>query len=151
MKVKSFIAALVSAAVILESCPFVSLADTEPEEIETEVPEEFDLPDDGVLDSGWYYVSSDWSYDTILTVSGTVNLILTNGNTLSCQGINVPSGSTLNFYGQRNDGGSLITAGTADSNNAGIGGISVNKKSSCGTVNIYGGHIEATGNGYVFY
>lgn len=110
MKIKSFIAALVSAAVILGSCPFVSLADTEPEEIETEVPEEFDLPDDGVLDSGWYYVSSDWSYDTILTVSGTVNLILTNGNTLFCQGINVPSGSTLNIYRQRNDGGSLITA-----------------------------------------
>ena len=102
MKVKSFIAALVSAAVILGSYVYdvPSTADALP------------LSDDGVLDSGWYYVSSDWSYDTILTGSGTVNLILTNGNTLSCQGINVPSGSTLNIYGQRNDGGSLITAGT---------------------------------------
>lgn len=48
--------------------------------------------------SGWYYVDSTQTINDRLKVSGTVNLILKDGKTLTLKkGIRVPEGNTLNI------------------------------------------------------
>ncbi|MBR0247767.1 MAG: InlB B-repeat-containing protein, partial [Synergistaceae bacterium] len=86
-----------------------------------------------------------------IIVNGTVNLILNDGATLKANGgIHVYKGNTLNIYAQMNGTGKIVAAG--GSGNAGIGGGSVRNRTSnpqydrsCGTINIYGGTVEATG------
>ena len=91
----------------------------------------------------WYVVS-----DTVanykrsnITVSGTVNLILTSGKTLTLNGPNISlqnSSAVLNIYGQAGNTGKLsVTAG----NSSGDAGINLNG----GTLNIHGGKVNATG------
>lgn len=80
-----------------------------------------------------------------VTVTGTVNLILTDGCTLTVYGgIQVAEDSTLTIYGQsgRSNQGQLIATAAAGSGNAGIGG---NANESCGAITIHGGRVTATG------
>ena len=92
----------------------------------------------------WYVVSD--NVDNYgrgnIEVSGTVNLILTSGKTLTLNGPNISlqdSSAVLNIYGQAGNTGKLsITAG----NSSGDAGINLNG----GTLNIHGGTVTATGH-----
>ena len=110
-----------------------------------------------IWDNSWYYVSGNVTLSAGAIVSNKVSLILCNGATLTVQGangkagINVATGNTLTIYAQSvgaNVGSLIATGGSAG---AGIGGD--NKTSDglisgdCGKVTIYGGVINATGNG----
>ena len=91
----------------------------------------------------WYVVSDNVTNTerNNITVSGTVNLILTSGKTLTLNGPNISlqdSSAVLNIYGQAGNTGKLsITAG----NSSGDAGINLNG----GTLNIHGGTVTATG------
>ena len=61
---------------------------------------------------GWYVVGSDITISDCVTVSGNVNLLLTNSNTLTCSsGINVAGENSLTIYGQSGDTGILSVTG----------------------------------------
>lgn len=98
--------------------------------------------------SGWYVVNSNTTISDRITVSGTVNLILTNNATLTAsKGITVGSDATLNIYAQTDDEatmGALVASGANDNQqyNAGIGGVD---NTAAGTITINGGKINATG------
>ena len=54
--------------------------------------------------TGWYYADSTETVNSRLRVSGTANLILRDGKTLTLKkGIRVPEGNTLNIYSQQQD------------------------------------------------
>ena len=100
-------------------------------------------------DGGWYVVNSDITVSSI-TNSGTANLILADGATLTAAGayhsagIAIPASGTLSIYGQSAGTGALVATG--GSKGAGIGGGSSGDDGvACGTVKIYGGNITATG------
>ena len=94
--------------------------------------------------SGWVVASQNLTLDRRVTVSGTVNLILMDGKTLTVTGgIQVGEGSTLNIYAQSGNTGVLIAGNKQNSYAAGIGG---NKGSyNAGTITVNGGQITATG------
>lgn len=98
--------------------------------------------------SGWYVVSSSTTIADRITVSGTVNLILCDGATLTAsKGITVGSSATFNIYAQTNDEatmGALVADGTNDKPNwyAGIGGM---ENADAGMITINGGQINAYG------
>ncbi|MBR1427756.1 MAG: hypothetical protein IJ582_01835, partial [Prevotella sp.] len=98
--------------------------------------------------SGWCVVNSNTTISDRITVSGTVNLILTNNATLTAsKGITVGSDATLNIYAQTNDEatmGALVADATNDNANwyAGIGGV---ENADAGMITINGGQINATG------
>ena len=120
------------------------------------------LTDQTSLASGWYYVSGEVTVANRITVSGTVNLILTDDCHLTASnGFHVASGNTLNIYAQSvgNNCGAL-TAGHSQ-NDAAIGGNggadgdhSLNADQAMGSpaeeaggnITIYGGNITTTGN-----
>lgn len=95
----------------------------------------------------WYVVSGEVTIGSVdvparVTVTGTVNLILSDACLLTVHGgIQVAEGSTLTIYGQSQNTGTLVAA--AGSGNAGIGG---NADESCGNITIRGGKVEATGS-----
>ncbi len=98
------------------------------------------------LTSGWYVAKGTVSTGTI-TISGDVKLILADGasltatrNTINNAGVCVTSSNSLTIYGQTNNTGKLSATGGDYA--AGIGG-GFNETS--GTINIYGGTIEAMG------
>lgn len=95
------------------------------------------------LTNGWYVIAGDVAHEDRFSVEGDdVNLILEDDSSLEApNGIAVNSGNTLNIWGQDRDSGS-VTANGGDQGNAGIGG---NIYSACGTVNIYGGTVNAQG------
>ena len=91
--------------------------------------------------NGWYYASGNVTIGSRVTVSGTVNLILADGATLTASGgVAVNSGNTLIIWGQSGGTGKLVATG--GENQAGIGG---NYKTSAGTITINGGVINTTG------
>ena len=95
--------------------------------------------------NGWYVVSGSVTNNTndiILTVSGTVNLILTKGSslTLSYGRISISDGGTLNIYGQEGGSGTLTLKGGYRNTNS---GISLGGSNSA--LNIHGGTVNATG------
>ena len=102
-------------------------------------------------DGGWYVVNTDTELPGPITVSGSANLILADGATLTVTatyhepGIKVVTGNTLSIYGQSAGTGTLNTNGGSKS--AGIGGNegSDDNGVACGTVKIYGGIITANG------
>ena len=104
-------------------------------------------------DGKWYVVNGAVETDSI-TVTGSANLILADGASLTAQatndydpGIRVSTGNTLNIYAQSAGTGALSAQGF-HSKAAGIGGGSLEsgkQGESCGTVRIYGGKITATG------
>ena len=103
---------------------------------------------------GWYVVSGTVELSSV-TVSGNVNLILTDGCTLTVNGgknatlggILVTGSSSLNIYAQSEGDtmGRLISNGSGYC--AGIGGNCGNSDANkdCGTVTIHGGNITAIG------
>ena len=98
--------------------------------------------------SGWCVVNSNTTISDRITVSGTVNLILCDGATLTAsKGITVGSSATFNVYAQSDDEatmGALVASGANDNQqyNAGIGGVD---NTAAGTITINGGKINATG------
>ncbi|MBQ3300256.1 MAG: hypothetical protein IJG99_08250 [Ruminococcus sp.] len=104
-------------------------------------------------DGKWYVVSEDVTVADRITVSGTANLILCDGKTLTASnGITVETDNTLNIFAQ-STGESMgkLTAATTSGTvqNAVIGGVGSNDDSvpanACGTVNIHGGDISTSG------
>ena len=90
---------------------------------------------------GWYVVGSDITISDCVTVSGNVNLLLTNSNTLTCSsGINVAGENSLTIYGQSGDTGILSVTGLDGA--PGIGAIS----GEVGTITINGGTVNANGS-----
>ena len=99
------------------------------------------------MSDGWYVLDGSRTFENRITVSGSVRLILTDGMTLTAEkGIRVPEGATLRIYGQTNDSGKLIA--TANGYNAAIGSNDEDDgdEDAAGTIIIYGGTIEATGD-----
>ena len=98
--------------------------------------------------NAWYVVSSNTTIADRITVSGTVNLILVDGATLTAsKGITVGSSATFNVYAQSDDEatmGALVADATNDNvqYNAGIGGV---ENADAGTITINGGKINAIG------
>nr|MBQ4457079.1 hypothetical protein [Clostridia bacterium] len=96
---------------------------------------------------GWYIVYDDVTIANRISVSGTVNLILANGKTLTAsKGITVGGSATLNVYAQSDDEatmGALVATAENDSNNAAIGGV---QGTNFGTIVINGGKVTATTN-----
>ena len=104
-------------------------------------------------DGKWYVVSEDVTVADRITVSGTANLILCDGKTLTASnGITVETDNTLNIFAQ-STGESMgkLTAATTYGivRNAVIGGVGSNDSNvpatACGTVNIHGGDISTGG------
>ena len=99
------------------------------------------------LNSGWYYVSNTVSRYNRININGTVNVILADYSELvAFSGIRVASGNTLNIYAQsagKNRG--KLNARLLDYPSvAAIGGNGDGE--DAGTINIYGGNIQAYGN-----
>ncbi|MBR5427506.1 MAG: InlB B-repeat-containing protein [Clostridia bacterium] len=102
---------------------------------------------DDTISGGWYVLDGNLTFGNRITISGHVRLILTDGMTLTAEkGIRVPEGATLSIYGQANDIGKLIA--TAGGYNAAIGSNDEDDgdEDAAGTIIIYGGTIEATGD-----
>ncbi len=99
--------------------------------------------------AGWYAVSGTVTIDQPITVTGAVNLILTDGCDLTAaKGIVVTDGNSLTIYAQSENGGTLNATGmTDDSGNAsaGIGGGSGGGTSN--NITIYGGSVTASSTG----
>ncbi len=96
------------------------------------------------LSGGWYIVTSDKTFNSRLTVTGHVSVILAEGVTLTCkEGIGVRGSGSLSIYGQGEDTGKIVATGSKY--DAGIGG---DDSSNHGQIFIYGGTIDATGGKY---
>ena len=90
------------------------------------------------LTDGWYAVKGDVTVSDRITINGDVQLILTDGCTLNAKmGINLPENSTLSIYGQSGGTGKLNAEYDRDT---AIGG---EYGKSCGTLNVYGGTVNA--------
>ena len=90
------------------------------------------------LSDGWYAVKGDVTVSDRITISGNVHLILTDGCTLNAKnGINLPESSTLSIYGQSGGTGKLNAEYDRDTTIGGEYG------KSCGTLNVYGGTVNA--------
>lgn len=105
----------------------------------------------GVEDTtSWYVVKGNVTIDSRVTVKGDVHLILTDGCSLTTNGITVKSHNSngvnynysLTIYGQRQGTGTLSAIAT-DNFAAGIGGGYPGDH--CGTVVIHGGVVTAEG------
>ena len=93
----------------------------------------------------WYVVPADGvTISSRITVTGTANLILTDGNTLTAsKGITVADGNTLNIYAQSvGDTAGSLRINSVDDSKAGIGG---EFGQNAGTVIIHGGKITVKG------
>ena len=97
--------------------------------------------------TGTYVATGDISLSSRVIITGSVTLILADGCNLDAtQGINVGEGQSLTVYAQSTEGSmGTLTATSTTACNAGIGG---NDNQSCGTININGGNVTATGLGY---
>ena len=101
-----------------------------------------------VLDGGtWVVMDEDTIFHERITIKGDVNIILADGKNLTAnKGIAVTSKdhSNLSVYGQNQGTGTLKAFPDENVFSAGIGGDE--GKRSCGTINIYGGRIQASGS-----
>ena len=103
--------------------------------------------------TSWYVVNDTVEITSSITVSGTVNLILCDGASLTASaGVNA-SGATLNIYGQSAGTGALIANAANgsdgdDDSNGGAGSTAI----TCGTLSVNGAAVTATGGngGYGF-
>ncbi len=105
----------------------------------------------GVSGQTRWYVSYGGTLMQRIKVQGDVRLVLVDDtDTEAKSGIEVPKGSSLSIYSYGSSGpwGRLIATGTKM--NAGIGsnGAINDDNPECGTINIYGGWIKATGGQY---
>ena len=91
---------------------------------------------------GWYVVTNDVTINERIIATGTINLIICDGKTLTAKkGIHLGKESTLNIYSQTNNTGTGVFTGI--SGTAGIGGSKLDVDG--GNINIFGGIINATG------
>lgn len=101
-----------------------------------------------VLDGGtWVVMDEDTIFHERITIKGDVNIILADGKNLTAnKGIAVTSKdhSNLSVYGQNQGTGTLKAFPDENVFSAGIGGDE--GKRNCGTINIYGGRIQASGS-----
>lgn len=89
----------------------------------------------------WYVVNEDAEIDERVEVSGTVNLVLCDGATLTAEkGIHVTGENSLTIYGQEAGDGKIEVG--ANDNQAAIGG---NSDEPGGILIISGGTVDATG------
>ena len=85
-----------------------------------------------------YWVASDVTISSRITVSGSATLVLRDGYTLTAKGgIELSEGNQLTINGDAKNSGTLVTNG--ESTKAGIGAY------KCGNLTINGGIINATG------
>ncbi len=99
------------------------------------------VSDGATLNSGWYVVDADTTFNNRITVNGDVKFILTDGKTLTTtNGIAVNENNTLTIYGQSGQSG-ILNANSIDLH-AAIGG---NSSNNTGTITINGGHVTAQG------
>ena len=97
------------------------------------------------LETGWYAVVSDTAVVDRISVSGNVNLILSDGYTLTAtNGIGVDEGNSLTVFGQNYQTGAIET-GTPDHYYSGIGSDNI---TPAGTLTVNGGVITARGGWY---
>ena len=97
-------------------------------------------------DNGGFYAApagQSVTIDNVVTVSGNVNLVLTDGSTLTAaKGIDMGAGSSLTIWQQSEGTGKVVAVARTDKTYApGIGSTSVNNSS----ITINGGTVEATG------
>ena len=93
---------------------------------------------------GWYVVTGNVTISDVVTVSGAVSLILTDGSTLTCsQGINVSGDNSLTIYCQEGGTGTLNATGQYGGH-PGIGA----GDGEVGTIVINGGVINTIGGSY---
>ena len=91
-------------------------------------------------ESSWYVVDGNVTFDSRISVGGTVNLVLAPGSKLTAiKGISVEGSSRLNIYGTPDGAGTLIATG--EGGMAGIG----EGDTHAGNVWIHGGTVNATG------
>ena len=96
--------------------------------------------------TGWYYADSTETVNSRLRVSGTANLILRDGKTLTLKkGIRVPEGNTLNIYSQQQDSGSLVAKASDYKAAIGSNDEDDDAENGSGTINIHGGNVNANG------
>ena len=94
------------------------------------------------MSNGWYAVKENVTISSRIKVTGTVNLVLFDGATLTVPlGLNVPQGVTLNIFGQTNGTGVLTATVGEYEDGAAIGG---NENQAGGMVTIHGGTVTAT-------
>lgn len=97
------------------------------------------LSDTTELTTGWYVVTGTVACQNTLSVSGEVNLILTDDSSLTAaQGIQLNNSAKLSIYAQEKQNGVLISQGVGSS--AGLGVC------ESAELVIYGGAITATGS-----
>ena len=105
-------------------------------------------PSHTVLEGGtWVVVDNNTSFHERITIKGDVNIILADGKILTAdRGIAVTSKdkSNLSIYAQNKGTGTLKAFPDEGQYSAGIGGD--DGKRSCGTINIHGGRIQASGS-----
>ncbi len=103
--------------------------------------------DTTALETGWYVVKGDVTIPGKVTVTGNVNLLLSDGASLTVNApsyshaIDVKGANTLTIYGQENGTGAL----TATANDWGPGIGSGDSNNTCGTITVNGGIVTATG------
>ena len=100
------------------------------------------------LPEGTYFVGKNTTVSSRIELSGTVNLILGDGATLTAeQGIHVAQHNTLNIFAQSAGTGTLTAS--ADNHNAAIGATHEDDQmgmNHSGIIRIYGGVITANGS-----
>ena len=96
----------------------------------------------------WYVASGEVTVSQRITVTGSVNLILTDGSALNAEkGIHVPAGASLTIYGQQEGTGTLTANSQPVSDQDGDAGIGGNSSQpDFGTISICGGMITANGD-----
>ncbi len=102
---------------------------------------------------GWYYVEGNVTINNMVTVSGNVNLILTDGSSLSVTiihgqicAIQVADENSLTIYGQSDGTGSLTATSTDFGAAIGTTWTGSEAPPPCGRITINGGNIIATGS-----
>ena len=113
------------------------LADEVVTDDETTAAEEVEVVDYSALKTGSYVIEDgNVTVDSVITVSGVVDLTLNEGATLTAsQGIVIEEGAVLNVYGE----GTLIAVGAPNEGTNQFGHNAIK-----GTINIYGGTVDAT-------
>ena len=116
------------------------------------------LTDETELTAGWWVVESDVIISSRIKIKGMVNLILSDGVTLTAdKGITVGEDNRLNIYAQANGTGTLVANGQNEETGSstkyfsGIGGYQYYQNGrgmvykATGTIAINGGVVTATG------
>ena len=102
---------------------------------------------------GWYVVNGTITIGSLVTVSGTVHLILADNASLTVNGgIKVAEGNSFSVYAQSVGKNMGTLTATGEDNVAGIGGDNAaetdDENQKAGTITINGGTVEATGGAY---